>query len=198
MLCMASRAVAVSTPKCDPSSGVLAPHIAKCTETLSAQAVGNALHGLQGCSGKHSAVRSVLRALAPPYRRTHASTSRAQLEIGNGASTWPTGAAAASTPDSAICPRGRWLRTSRNATETLGARAVGKCFAVALKCLQQRALRSAIHPAGIRSTSGNITDYDAQAVGNASHRLKACSSGAPKCDTSLGAGAGPDHEMSQH
>jgi len=44
---------------------VLAPHIAKCSETLSAQDVGMALNGLRGCSSEYAEVRSVLTALAP-------------------------------------------------------------------------------------------------------------------------------------
>jgi len=48
MHCLVSRAAAVSTRKCDPSLQVLTPQIAKCTETLSAQDIGNALYGLHG------------------------------------------------------------------------------------------------------------------------------------------------------
>jgi len=44
---------------------VLAPHIAKCSETLRAQEVGMALSGLRGCSSEHAEVRSVLSVLAP-------------------------------------------------------------------------------------------------------------------------------------
>jgi len=44
---------------------VLTPQIAKCSEPLNAQAVGNALYGLQGCSSEHAEVRSVLDALTP-------------------------------------------------------------------------------------------------------------------------------------
>jgi len=38
---------------------VLAPHIAECSETLSAQELGMALDGLRGCSSEHAEVRSI-------------------------------------------------------------------------------------------------------------------------------------------
>jgi hypothetical protein len=46
----------------------LAPKIKECKETLSAQAVGNALYGLQNMSSDVDEVRSVLRELAPKVK----------------------------------------------------------------------------------------------------------------------------------
>ena len=47
----------------------LSPHVERCTESLTEQAVGNALYGLQGMSGDHAEVRSMLRALSPHIER---------------------------------------------------------------------------------------------------------------------------------
>jgi len=68
--------------KCDPSSQVLTPQIAKCSEPLSAQAVGNALYGLQGCSSEHVEVRSVLKGLTLTDMLNAASRFSAQ-NVGN-------------------------------------------------------------------------------------------------------------------
>jgi len=67
---------------------VLAPQIAKCTETLDAQEIGNALYGLQGCSSEHSEVRSILKVLSPHIPKC-TETLNAQA-IGN-ALLWPPG-----------------------------------------------------------------------------------------------------------
>jgi len=67
---------------------VLSPHIAKCTETLNAQEIGNALYGLKGCSSEHSEVRSILRVLASHIAKCTETLSAQEIGI---ALIWPPG-----------------------------------------------------------------------------------------------------------
>ena len=47
----------------------LSPKIQQCTESLTAQAVCNALYGLKDCSSEHAEVRAILKALSPKIQQ---------------------------------------------------------------------------------------------------------------------------------
>ncbi len=59
----------------------LAAKVRDCREPLSAQEVGNALYGLQGCSSDRAEVREVLSALAAKVRECREPLSA--QEVGN-------------------------------------------------------------------------------------------------------------------
>jgi spore coat protein CotF len=152
----------------------LAPKIASC-RALDAQAIGNALYGLQSCSSGVAEVRVVLKALAPKI----ASCNEALSAQAVGNALYGLMSCSSDTPEvrqvlQALAPK------IASCNEALSGQAVGNALYGLQSCSSDAPeVRQVLQALAPKIASCNEA-LSGQAVGNALYGLMSCSSDAPE------------------